>query len=374
MLKTPLNKLHHEHGGKMVEYAGWEMPISYGSVQQEHTQVRTSGGLFDVSHMGRLKITGRHARRLLGRVCTRRISDMQQGQCRYALVCNEQGGVKDDVLVYRMDDTEFLMVVNAANREKIVEHLKQVIAAEDMTVKLDDQTTKTAMVAIQGPKVMDLVGRVSSEVPTLKRYRFTVKNLLIAKLLVSRTGYTGEDGVEVILPASIVDMALKLLLKDVDLQAEQSDMKLVGLGARDTLRLEAGMPLYGHELGEDINALSCGIDFAIKLDKDEGDMPEPFIGQDVLKKTKADGGPARTLAAFVVDGKRTPRQGMPVKIDGKEVGIVTSGCMSPTLGVPIAMGFMDKALNIEGTRVAIDTGKVELEAEVKPNPLYKKPK
>lgn len=374
MLKTPLNKLHHEHGGKMVEYAGWEMPISYGSVQQEHTQVRTSGGLFDVSHMGRLKITGRHARRLLGRVCTRRISDMQQGQCRYALVCNEQGGVKDDVLVYRMDDTEFLMVVNAANREKIVEHLKKVIAAEDMTVKLDDQTTKTAMVAIQGPKVMDLVGRVSSEVPTLKRYRFTVKNLLIAKLLVSRTGYTGEDGVEVILPASIVDMALKLLLKDVDLQAEQSDMKLVGLGARDTLRLEAGMPLYGHELGEDINALSCGIDFAIKLDKDEGDMPEPFIGQDALKKTKTDGGPARTLAAFVVDGKRTPRQGMPVKVDGKEVGIVTSGCMSPTLGVPIAMGFMDKALNVEGTRVAIDTGKVELEAEVKPNPLYKKPK
>ncbi|MEQ8317348.1 MAG: glycine cleavage system aminomethyltransferase GcvT [Phycisphaerales bacterium] len=374
MLKTPLHKLHLEHGGKMVEYARWDMPISYGSVQQEHVQVRSSGGMFDVSHMGRLKITGRHARRLLGRVCSRRIGDMQQGQCRYGLILNEQGGVKDDVLVYRMDDTEFLVVVNAANREKIVEHLKSVIAAEELVVKMDDQTTKTAMVAIQGPKVMDLVSRVSSEVPTLKRYRFTIKNLLIAKLLVSRTGYTGEDGVEVILPASIVDMALKLLLKDVDLDAEQSDMKLIGLGARDTLRLEAGMPLYGHELGEDINALSCGVDFAIKMDKDEGDMPEPFIGQEALKKTIAEGGPARTLAAFVVEGKRTPRQGMAIKAGGKDVGVVTSGCSSPTLGVPIAMGIIDRGVNEAGTKVTIDTGRTELEAEVRANPLYKKPK
>ena len=374
MLKTPLNKLHHEHGGKMVDFAGWEMPIAYGSIQDEHVQVRTSGGMFDVSHMGRLKVTGRHARRLLGRVCSRRIGDMQQGQCRYGLICNEQGGVKDDVLVYRMDDTDFLVVVNASNREKIVEHLQKVIADEDMVVKLDDQTMKTAMVAIQGPKVMDLVSRVSSEVPTLKRYRFTVKNLLIAKLIVSRTGYTGEDGVEVILPANIVDMALKLLLKDVDLKAQQSDMKLIGLGARDTLRLEAGMPLYGHELGEDINALSCGVDFAIAMDKDQGDMPEPFIGQESLKKTQAEGGPARTLAAFVAQGKRTPRQGMAVKIDGKEVGVITSGCTSPTLGVPIAMGFLERGANVPGAKVAIDTGKVEIEAEVRANPVYKKPK
>ena len=374
MLKTPLNKLHHEHGGKMVDFAGWEMPIAYGSIQDEHVQVRTSGGMFDVSHMGRLKVTGRHARRLLGRVCSRRIGDMQQGQCRYGLICNEQGGVKDDVLVYRMDDTDFLVVVNASNREKIVEHLQKVIADEDMVVKLDDQTMKTAMVAIQGPKVMDLVSRVSSEVPTLKRYRFTVKNLLIAKLIVSRTGYTGEDGVEVILPANIVDMALKLLLKDVDLKAQQSDMKLIGLGARDTLRLEAGMPLYGHELGEDINALSCGVDFAIAMDKDQGDMPEPFIGQESLKKTQAEGGPARTLAAFVAQGKRTPRQGMAVKIDGKEVGVITSGCTSPTLGVPIAMGFLERDANVPGAMVAIDTGKVEIEAEVRANPVYKKPK
>lgn len=374
MLKTPLNQLHHEHGGNMVEFAGWEMPIAYGSIQEEHVQVRTKGGLFDVSHMGRLKITGRHARRLIARACTRRIGDMQQGQCRYGLVCNEQGGVKDDILVYRMDDTEFLLVVNASNREKIVEHLNNIIQAEEMVAKLEDQTMKTAMVAIQGPKVMDLVSRVSSEVSTLKRYRFTVKNLLIAKLIVSRTGYTGEDGVEVILPAGIVETALKLLLKDADLKARDSDMKLVGLGARDTLRLEAGMPLYGHELGEDINALACGVDFAIALDKDQGDLPEPFIGQEALKKTRDQGGPHQTLAAFVAESKRTPRQGMPVMIEGKQVGVITSGCMSPTLGAPIAMGFIDRQHNNPGAKVTIDAGRAELPAEVRANPLYTKPK
>ena len=374
MLKTPLNKLHHEHGGNMVEYAGWEMPIAYGSIQDEHVQVRTKGGLFDVSHMGRLKITGRHARRLIGMACTRRIADMQPGQCRYGLVCNEQGGVKDDILVYRMDDTEFLLVVNASNREKIVAHLNDLIESQGMVAKLEDQTMKTAMVAIQGPRVMDMVSRVSSEVPTLKRYRFTVKNLLIAKLIVSRTGYTGEDGVEVILPAGIVETALKLLLKDADLKAQDSDIKPVGLGARDTLRLEAGMPLYGHELGEDINALACGVDFAIALDKDQGDMPEPFIGQQALQKTRDQGGPPQTLAAFVAEGKRTPRQGMPIKIEGKQVGVITSGCMSPTLGAPIAMGFIDRQHNTPGAKVTIDAGRAELQAEVRANPLYTKPK
>ncbi|MEO1007039.1 MAG: glycine cleavage system aminomethyltransferase GcvT [Planctomycetota bacterium] len=374
MLTTPLHKLHLQHGGRMVDFAGWDMPISYGSIQDEHAQVRTSGGLFDVSHMGRLKVHGRHAKRLLGRVCTRRIGDMQHGQCRYGLICNEQGGVKDDVLVYRMDDTEFVVVVNAANRTKIVDHLRAVKDAGDLVVKIDDQTEKTAMVALQGPKVMDLVSRVSSEVPTLKRYRFAVKNLLIAKIIVSRTGYTGEDGVEVILPASIVETALKLLLKDVDLADAGSDVRLAGLGARDTLRLEAGMPLYGQELGEDINALACGIDFAIKLDKDEGDAPEPFIGQDALKRTRDEGGPPRRLVAFEVEGKRTARTSMPIKLDGAEIGVVTSGCQSPTLGRSIAMGFVDAAHAAAGATVAIDTGRAELQAQIRDNPLYKRPK
>lgn len=375
MLKTPLHQFHLDAGAKMVEYAGWEMPILYRSVMDEHRQVRTSGGMFDVSHMGRVAVKGRHARRFLERLCTRRISDMQSGQCRYSLVCNERGGVRDDILVYRMDEDDFLLVVNASNREKLLGHFQQVKA--DLVLTIDDRTKETAMVAMQGPKVMDLIGNFSKEIPTLKRYRFAVKNLMIAKIIVSRTGYTGEDGVEAILPASFVGMAMKLLLKDFDPKAENSPVMPAGLGARDTLRMEAGMPLYGHELGEEINALSCGVDFAISLDKDQakdGVAGEKFVGMEALKKTAAAGGPARKLVGLKIEGKRTARQGM--KIVGaeaaKEVGEVTSACLSPTLGYPIAMGFVDAALTPVGTAVRIDTGRdAMMEAAVVALPFYK---
>lgn len=373
MLKTPLNSFHHQHKGHMVDFAGWEMAMYYSGLVQEHHQVRNSGGLFDVSHMGRVKIAGRHARRLLERVCTRRISDMEIGQCRYSLVCNEQGGVKDDVIVYRVDDDEFLVVVNASNREKLMRHFDEVRKANDFTLKaLEDRTMETAMVALQGPKVMDLIGKVSREVPTLKKYRFAVKNLLITKIIVSRTGYTGEDGIEVILPAGMaVDMALKYLLQGVDMNAPDALLKPAGLGCRDTLRTEAGMPLYGHELGEDICALSCGVDFAIALDKDQGDKGETFIGMAALKKVAAEGGPARKLVGLVIDGKRSARPGMIVKQGDKDVGVVTSGCPSPTLGKCIAMAFVDQALLAPGTALDVDSGRGMLPAVTAPLPFYK---
>lgn len=374
MLRTPLYKFHVEAGAKMVDFAGWEMPMMYTGIHDEHLQVRRSGGLFDVSHMGRVRLTGRHARRLLERLCTRRIGDMEPGQCRYSLMCNEQGGVRDDVIVYRMDDDEFLVVVNASNREKILGHMEQVRAASDLAVKIDDQTTSTAMVALQGPKVIPLVAQRSSEVPTLKRYRFAVKNLLVMKLIVSRTGYTGEDGVEVILPAGVVGMAMSYLLKDVDMKAAEAVLKPVGLGARDTLRMEAGMPLYGHELGEEINALECGVDFAISMDKDQGERGEPFIGMEALKRTVAEGGPKRRLVGIAIEGKRTARQGMPIKAGGREVGVVTSGCLSPTLGHAIAMGFVETSLTEPGTVLSVDTGRGELSGKVVKLPFYKAPK
>jgi aminomethyltransferase len=374
LLRTPLYQFHIDHGGKMVEFAGWEMPMMYTGIHEEHHQVRRSGGIFDVSHMGRLRLTGRHARRFLERVCTRRISDMQAGQCRYSLVCNEQGGVKDDVIVYRMDEDEFLMVVNGANREKMIGHFEQVRAAGDLAVKIDDQTTSTAMVALQGPKVMQLISRFSSEIPALKRYRFAVKNLIIIKVIVSRTGYTGEDGVEAILPASAVSMAMSLMLRDVDLKSEQAIVKPAGLGARDTLRLEAGMPLYGHELGEEINALGCGVDFAIALDKHTHERGERFIGQDALEQTAAAGGPKRKLVGIAIEGKRTARQGMAVQAGGREIGTVTSGCLSPTLGQGIAMAIIDREQSEQGTALSIDTGRGTLEGKIVPLPFYKAPK
>jgi aminomethyltransferase len=374
MLQTPLHAFHTSHNAHMVDFAGWNMPLYYAGLTQEHHQVRTRGGIFDVSHMGRVKMTGRHTRRFLEKVCTRRIADMTAGQCRYSLVCNEQGGVKDDVIVYRYDDDDFTVVVNASNREKLLKHFEDVRKAGDYSMKIDDQTTSTAMVALQGPAIIPLVGKFSREVPALKKYRFAVKNLMIIKLTVSRTGYTGEDGVEVILPSGAVGMALKLLLADVKMDAPDAAIKPAGLGCRDTLRTEAGMPLYGHELGEEINALSCGVDFAISLDKDAGDHAETFIGMEALKKTAAAGGPTQKLAGFIIEGKRSARQGMTILAGGKQVGTVTSGCPSPTLGTCIAMGFLDRAYHAPGTTVEIDTGRGMLNAKVSPLPFYKAPK
>lgn len=378
MHRTPLHQFHVQHGAKMVEFAGWEMPMLYkrpdgtGSIHEEHRQVRSSGGIFDVSHMGRLKINGRHARRFLERVCSRRIADMEPGQCRYTLVCNERGGVHDDALVYRFDDDDFLVVVNASNREKIIRHFEAIKG--DMIFKMEDRTFSTAMVAMQGPKVMDLISKFSREIPTLKRYRFTEKNLMIMKVVVSRTGYTGEDGIEAILPGKLSDTVIKMILKDVDVSDPQSPLHPAGLGARDTLRLEAGMPLYGHELGEEIDALSSGLDFAINLDKGEGDRGEPFIGMEALLRIRDGGGPKRTLVGLLIDGKRTARQGMLVRSGGAEVGEVTSACISPTLDRPIAMAYLDRAHAETGARAQIDAGSGVLEAEVTKLPFYKAPK
>lgn len=299
---------------------------------------------------------------------------MQTGQCRYTLVCNEQGGAKDDVIVYRFDDDDFMMVVNAANRAKIIEHINAVIADRGFKVKFEDKTEKTAMLAAQGPKVIDLISKVSKEIPGLKRYRFTVKNLMVIKLIVSRTGYTGEDGVEVILPASTVGMAMKLLMKDIDPKDPDAPMKPAGLGCRDTLRIEAGMPLYGHELGEEINALSCGVDFAISLDKTEDADGETFIGQEALLKTQAEGGPSKKLIGLELEGKRTARQGMAVLSGDEKVGEVSSGCLSPTLGKSIAMAFVDPAHTEPGSTLRVDLGRAQADATIVKLPFYVKPR
>ena len=380
MHHTALHQFHLDHHATMVDFAGWQMPLVYkgadgtGGLLKEHEQVRTSGGLFDVSHMGRVKMTGRHARRLLERVCSRRISDMAPGQCRYSLACNEQGGVHDDIIVYRVDDDDFLIVVNASNREKMLKHFEAVRSAGDLTCKIDDQTMSTSMVALQGPRVMELVGKVSKELPTLKRYRFAVKNLVVMKIIVSRTGYTGEDGVEVILPNAAVNMGLKLLLKDAGMEEANGVIKPAGLGARDTLRMEAGMPLYGHELGEEINALCCGVDFAISMEKHTMERGEPFVGQEALLRTRDAGGPSRRLVGFALDGKRTARQGMKILSGGAEVGVVSSACLSPTLGYPIGMAFVDKGIAGDGAAIQIDTGKgvggAVLEGKTRKLPFY----
>jgi len=373
LLTTPFHQFHVDHGAKMVDFVGWDMPLHYGSILNEHNQVRTSGGMFDVSHMGRLRFTGRDARRFLDHVCTRQIFDMTAGQCRYSLVCNERGGCRDDVLVYRLSETEFVMVCNASNRLKLIEHFEQVKAARGFVYKMVDETKSTAMVALQGPKVIELISKFSTEVPTLKRYRFTEKNLIFMKLLISRTGYTGEDGVEVILPARMASQAVQLLLGKLggDIGAADAVIKPTGLGARDSLRLEAGMALYGHEITEDIDPVAANLGFAMKLDKG-ADNPDigTFIGQAALQKIAKDG-PKRKLTGLKLEGKRSARQDMKVTKSGKEVGVVTSGCLSPTLGYPVAMAYVDAAHSDIGSALEIDLGKATVATEIVPLPFYK---
>lgn len=369
MLRTPFHQYHLDNHARMVDFAGWEMPITYGSIIGEHNQVRTSGGIFDVSHMGRVSFKGPDARRFLERMCTRRVHDMTDGQCRYSLVCNEAGGVKDDVLIYRYGPEDWMLVVNASNRAKLVDHFRSY--SNGLNFVMDDMTERTAMIALQGPAIIPLVGAVSSEIPALRNYRFCVKSLMLFKVTVSRTGYTGEDGVEVILPASMASTAVKLLMGQAEAAAR---VRPAGLGARDTLRTEAGMPLYGHEMDENTDPISAGLMFGLNLDKDQGEFGEEFIGMAALKRIHAQG-PKQKLVGLNVEGKRTARQGMAIHNAGSVVGRVTSGCLSPTLGRVIAMGYVPAPLASVGSSFQIELSPGAFaSATVTALPFYRRPK
>jgi aminomethyltransferase len=364
--QTAFHSFHLDHGAQMVEYAGWSMPIRYTSIIEEHKQCRASGGFFDVSHMGRIRFSGRHARRFLDRVCTRQIFGMTKGMCRYSLVLNERGGCRDDILVYCFDEDEYLMVCNASNRAKLLQHFAE--QRGDLVFKLEDETESTAMAAFQGPKVMDIVTTMSREIPNLKRYRFAEKNLMIVKMIVSRTGYTGEDGVEIILGKTMAKLAISLLLKEKGDQANV--VKPIGLGARDSLRMEAGMPLYGHEIDEDTDPLSAGLSFGVKLDKGADDERiGGFVGQSALQKIAKEG-LKKALVGLHVEGRRSPRQGMKVWRGDREVGVVTSGCLAPSLDHPIAMAFVPPEASQLGTELHIDLGSAKAAAKVVKMPFY----
>jgi len=368
LARTPFHPWSAERGARFVDFAGWEMPMSYGSIIDEHHACRTGAAFFDVSHMGRLRITGRHARKFLDRVCTRLILGMERGQVRYSLVCNERGGVRDDVLVYCYDEDDYMMVVNASNRLKILDWFRAIKERENLTFSMEDVTAETAMAAIQGPKVMELVAGFSREIPTLKRYRFAEKSLMIAKLTVSRTGYTGEDGVELVMGSTVAKFVLPMLLREKE--GVTAAVRPCGLGARDSLRTEASMPLYGHEITEEIDPLSAGLAFAVKLDKGAADEREGrFIGQDALEAI-AKSGTKHKLVGFEVEGRRAARQGMGIHRGGEHVGHVTSGCLSPTLDKVIAMGYVPSELAAEGTEFEIDLGKAKTAAKVVKMPFY----
>lgn len=359
MRQSPLHAVHSELGARFVDFAGWEMPISYEGIKAEHQATRTAAALFDVSHMGRLAIRGDQAADFLDHVCTRRIADMVVGQCRYSHVCREDGGILDDVIVSRRK-ADHLVVCNASNREKIVTWFQQ--HAESFETEIVDETFDTVMAAVQGPKAFELVkSLLPLNFDGLKRYHFIGGSMMGVSYYIARSGYTGEDGLEVILPKAFGKMAVEKLLSKT---AENGiPIKPAGLGARDTLRLEAGMPLYGHELSEDWDSISAGQKWCCDLSKD-------FIGVEKLRKI-AEQGPERKLVGLELEGQRIARQDATVLDNDTPVGTVTSGTMSPTLDKVIAMGLVSVTAAEVGTRLQIDIRGKQSNATVVKLPFYK---
>jgi aminomethyltransferase len=363
MLKrTPFYDFHVSMGAKVVDFAGWEMPVCYRGIVDEHEQTRKSGSIFDVSHMGRLQFSGNDATAFLNHVLTRNVAEQKLGQSRYSLVCNPSGGVMDDIIISR-DVKHWMMVCNASNRDKLVKYFGEVRRQKNMDFDMADQTESTAMVAIQGPKVIDRVADLLPvDVRALKRYQFETGSLMMTKLTVFRSGYTGEDGVEVVIPAKIAGMAMKMLAGSMN--KPDATIKPAGLGARDTLRLEAAMPLYGHELTEELDPLSAGLSWAVDLKKE-------FVGVEPLRKI-AEQGPRRKLVGLELEGRRIARQGTPVLKDGNTIGQVTSGTFSPTLQKSIAMALVDSEHAGEGTGLAVDLKGTANPAKVVKLPFYKR--
>jgi aminomethyltransferase len=364
LARTPLYDWHRSHGGRLVEFAGWWMPVQYTSIVDEHQATRSAAGVFDISHMGRLRFRGPDALPFLERLLTRRVTDLRPGGIRYSLVTNHQGGILDDVLLYCLPDgVTYFLVVNASNRPKILQWLSSQRRGDE-DVDWDDETMQSAMIAVQGPRAMQIVEALwsgKSSPSRLRYYSATEGQVAGSPALVSRTGYTGEDGCEII--TSSAD-ALHVW-RQVFEQGTEHAAKPAGLGARDTLRLEAGMPLYGHELSENINPLEADLSFAVQLEDRE------FPGAGVLRSVLDDGARRRRIG-LKLSGKRVPREAFAVLDNNKQVGVITSGTFSPTLNQPIAMALVDTAHAREGALLKVDIrGRTE-DANIVALPFYRR--
>jgi aminomethyltransferase len=361
MLQTPLYQFHREQNARLVDFAGWEMPVTYTGIVDEHLFTRTHGTMFDVSHMGRVVFRGPDAEAFLERLNTRNIGSAKPGMCRYSHICRADGGVLDDVIVSKAED-HFLVVCNASNREKLLGWFDSQRSSFDVDIR--DRTLETVMIAVQGPEVVETLGRLlPTPIDDIKRYRFKTGNMMGNDYFVARSGYTGEDGFEIILPAAVGLVAVRMLVSQ---SAELGrPIRPAGLGARDTLRLEAGMPLYGHELSEEWDSITAGQEWAVDLSQD-------FIGCAALKRIKAEG-PRRIMAGLELEGKRIARQGTAVISGGEPVGQVTSGTQSPSLQKSIAMALLRPDVAEPGTRLEVDIrGRLE-PATVVPLPFYRRP-
>ena len=360
MKRTPLVEQHRRAGGKLVEFAGWEMPIQYGGVIEEYQAVRTNVGLFDVSHMGRVTVAGRDALAFLQQVTTNNVAKLVAGDAHYSMVCNPAGGIKDDIFVYRLADARFLLCVNASNRDKIVSWLFQ--RAPQGDVRLGDESDELAQIALQGPRSPEVLRAVAPRgADTLKPRQCVETDVGGAHGVVSRTGYTGEVGYELYVPSHQAVAVWEALMK----AGESAGIKPCGLGARDLLRLEVGYLLYGNDIDEQTTPLEASAAFAVDFTK--GD----FMGRAPLLEQK-EKGPAKQLIAFELLQKGVPRHGMKIVADGQEIGVVTSGNLSPLLQKGIGLGYVPTKFSTPGTQFEVDIrGRLHPAVVVK-LPFYKR--
>lgn len=360
-LKTPLHGWHTSRGARIVEFGGWAMPVQYTSIVAEHTAVRRRVGLFDVSHMGRLTFDGADALPWLEHVTTNQVARLVDGQAQYSLMANGGGGLIDDVLVYRTRPG-YLLVCNASNRTHVLAQVER--HREGRSARLTDRTTDTAMIAVQGPAALETLQPLfDAPLGPLAKYHLTTGRLLgDVDAVVSRTGYTGEDGFELILAADAAERVWQSLIDS----GGPHGILPCGLGARDTLRFEAAMPLYGHELNEAVNPYAVGLGWAVKLDKGE------FVGRDALTAFK--GRPGQVRVGLKLEGKRIARTGCEVFHDDAPAGLVTSGTFAPTLGQSLAMALVDPASSQVETELSVDVRGRREPARVVALPFYRRDK
>jgi aminomethyltransferase len=359
--------LHEEHAGlgaRFTEFGGWEMPVRYGSIIDEHHAVRKAAGLFDLSHMGELRVVGPGAASGLAAALVSDPGRLRVARAHYSMICSADGGVIDDLIVYRLDDETFLVVPNASNREVVALELRARLAGFDAT--LDDETLRTSLVAVQGPAAATiLAGLTALELDDLRFYASASGVVAGVPALVARTGYTGEDGFELFVAWDDGPVVWRALL------ASGASLGLVacGLGARDTLRLEAGMPLYGNELGPEATPYEAGLGWVVKLDREVD-----FVGRGALEP-RSTAALQKQLVGLVLRGRGIARHGHPVgrPDDAAPSGVVTSGSQSPSLGEPIAMAYVPPADATPGTMLAVTIRGNAVPAEVVPLPFYRRP-
>lgn len=340
--RTPLFEFNVAHGGRMVDFAGWEMPVQYESIVDEHKTTRSAAGLFDVSHMGEMTAEGPEAEAFLNHALTNDISSMDDGKVLYSLMCNPAGGVVDDLLVYRLKEGSYLLCLNAANTDKDVAWLRKI--ADGFDVKLEDVSEKYGLLALQGPKAFTILANLCrSDLRSLEYYRFIEGDVAGIPCIISRTGYTGEIGVELFVAADkVVKLAEALIVA-----GKPEGLGLAGLGARDSLRLEAGYSLYGHEIDDETGPVEANLMWTVSLKK-SGD----FIGKEAILSKKEEG-PSKKVVFFKTGGRRIARPGNDVVLDGKKVGSVVSGTFSPTLNEAVGSALIEAA-HAKSDELAVD--------------------